>query len=192
MRPSVLWAVLACIPRPAAAQKPTDLNVGLAAVSLLSASGQTQISLSTAGQSLFPITANPIYVSGTFYQSPNWGIEPGGSVNFVASNGSTLALIQLDLALPYYAEGAFGHKGLYFAPRGGVTIVHGSSSGGSSNTNEQVFLGLGVGSRIPLSERVGLRAEVNATDALANSTFSQFVTVSAVIGLSVQFGGTKQ
>jgi hypothetical protein len=179
------------VPVAAVAQTPTDLNVGLAAVSLTSSGGQSQLSLTTVGQSILPGTGNPLYLSIGFYQSPSWSVEPGGSLNFISSNGSTLALFQGNLSLPYYAEGGYGHKGVYFAPRVGITVLHASSSGGGSSSNtSQVFVGVGVGYKRPLSERVATRLEVSAVDGLGTTNVAQLVVVSAVMGLSVRLGPT--
>jgi hypothetical protein len=167
----VMFGLALGVPVAAVAQTPTDLNVGLAAVSLTSSGGQSQLSLTTVGQSILPGTGN--------------------SLNFISSNGSTLALFQGNLSLPYYAEGGYGHKGVYFAPRVGITVLHASSSGGGSSSNtSQVFVGVGVGYKRPLSERVATRLEVSAVDGLGTTNVAQLVVVSAVMGLSVRLGPT--
>jgi hypothetical protein len=117
-----------------------------------------------------------------FYLSPGIALEPTIAGQVLSSDGSTLTILSLGLAVPYYFDKGWGRKGVYLQPRAALNLIDGDGDSAS-----QFAMGLGLGTKLPLNDMAALRLQANfdygfenADDFIASTT-----SFGAFFGLSV-------
>ena len=174
---------------PARAQhKATELTAGVLGLGYTTCSGCNgvlEVATGGASSGIFSGVGGGSLALG-FYMSPRMAIEPTLAASVLSSSGSsgsstTLTILSLGVAVPYYFTGRWGRKGLYLAPR----VAYNSFSGTGTSSTSQVAMGLGLGTKVRLNDMAALRLQANFDYGLENSNAVATTSFGAFLGLSV-------
>lgn len=166
----------------AAQGKSTELTAGVLGLSYTTCSGCDGLFIASTGgaeNGVFSGLGGASVAVG-FYVSPGLSIEPTLSLSTLSGGGSSLTILGIGAAVPYYFSKGWGRKGGYVAPR----FVYNSISGDGSTSN-QMTIGVGLGTKIPLNTMAALRLQANFDLGLESSDVSSTQAFGALMGLSV-------
>jgi hypothetical protein len=164
-----------------AQEKATELTagvLGLGSTTCNGCDGVFEIATGGASTGAFTGVGGGSLAVG-LYLSPRVAIEPTLALNLLSSDGESLTILSLGVAVPYYLKQGWGRKGTYFAPR----LVYNSISGGGESAN-QVALGIAVGTKVPLNDMAALRVQANF-DYGFEGDYASTTSFGAFLGLSV-------
>jgi hypothetical protein len=177
MRALAVLGIITLLATPVAAQqRGTELSVGITGL---------DVDI-TGGQTFFQFGVRSPTVAVGLYPSPNVAIEPSLGVSVFSGGGASSSVIDFAVAVPIYASRTWGHSGFFVAPAVGVTAVSASGSGVSSSAS-QFSAGLGLGTKVRISNPVSLKVSAGFNYWFATSQFQDAITIGAGLGLSVFF-----
>lgn len=179
-----LLALGATAPVAHAQEKATEITVGVLGLGYTSCDGCDGVfELATGGANsgVFTGIGGGSLAVG-FYLSPGLALEPTVAVSTISSDGETLSVFSLGIAVPYYFNKGWGRKGPYLSPRFTYNSI--SAEGESAS---QAALGLGVGTKVPLNENAALRLQANFDYGFENQGdfIPSTTSFGAFFGLSV-------
>jgi hypothetical protein len=94
-----------------------------------------------------------------FLVTDNLAFEPRAAINSIHASGASLTTYDFQMGVVYQPDGDRVGKGLYGRPFIGVSGVSVSGPGGNNNNG---YIGLGVGLKIPFADRrLATRMEAN-------------------------------
>lgn len=169
--------VLLMVPVSAFAQeRATELGLGVTALSLSF----------TGGENIFQFEAGQQVVSLGLYTSPTIAVQPTAAINLASGGGATVAILALGVGVPIHTQPTWGREGLFFTPRGAVTVISADASG-LSETATQFNLGFDVGTKIPIVDAVSLSLAGGVAYGFPNDTFDDVFALGGRFGVSVFF-----
>lgn len=149
--------------------------------------GVTVLRLSfTGGENIFQFEAGQQVLTLGLYTSPTIAVEPRAAISLTSGAGATLAILSLGVGVPIHTRPTWGREGLFFTPRGGVTVISADASG-VGETATQFNLGIDVGTKIPIVDAVSLSTAGGITYGFENDTFDDVFALNARLGVSVFF-----
>jgi hypothetical protein len=114
-----------------------------------------------------------------FFVSNDLSIEPRVAINSVSGGGSTFTTYRGELGLLYhFLPGERIGSGVYLRPFAGFM----GQSGSGSDT--QADLGIGLGTKIPFTDRLATRLEANYLHTFSSGSSTGGNQIGASIGLS--------
>lgn len=179
-------AALALVAMPCLAQaqeNATELTAGVLGFGYTTCSdcdGVFEIATGGAGTGPFTGLGGGTFAAG-FYLSPAVAFEPTVALSRLSSDGESLTVLNLGLAMPYYLKGGWGRQGAYLAPK----LAYNAFSAGDESES-QVALGLGIGAKTPLNDMAAFRFQVNfeygfESDLPSTTSFGVFFGLSVFL-----------
>ena len=137
----------------------------------------------SGGGHLFAI-ATPVDLRIGFLTGQKLVVEPRITFTYLSGGGSTLYSFAPDLNFLIAFQD--NKKGAYLTAGAGIDLLHGSSSGGGSNTVSQISFNGGIGTRAPY-ESGAIRLEAFVKYSLENSgdALPSVLAIGGRIGLSL-------
>ncbi len=160
---------------PASAQeRPIELGIDAVSldVSFFSSFGETT-TLTTVS---VPVTT---FRAG-FFVSDQVSVEPRISFDYVKiEDGAALTQVTLSLGVLYHFTPERQSAQLYLRPVGSISFVN-----VSDQTASQVFLGVGLGVKLPMPGQLASRLELEYAHGFDNDDFANVNSLAAVFGFS--------
>lgn len=138
--------------------KATELTAGVIGLGYTTCSdceGVLEIATGGSGSGAFTGMGGGTFAAG-FYLSPAVAFEPTLAFSRLSSDGESLTVLNLGIAMPYYLKAGWGRYGTYFAPR----LTYNSFSV-DDESESQITLGLGLGTKTSLNDLAAFRFQVN-------------------------------
>ena len=162
-------------PRSISAQeRPIEIAAGLAVLGITTTGGDTFLSF------------NGINGVGVLVGIPvgeRISVEPTFDFDFIGGAGLSFLVANLGVGLPVHFGSNGIRDGFFVRPGAGVQIVSADASGFSESVS-QFAIGLDVGTKIPVLERLAVRVQGGIAYAFANDTFDDAFGVSGSVLLS--------
>lgn len=175
MRKTLFVAALLAVAAPLAGQeKGVELGLNLVYAGVLNSDDATV-------KRLFANTAD---IAVGVPLSPHLALRPSGSLFLSKGKGFSVWTTNLQVGMPYYLRGTWGHTGVYIQPNVGVEIASGDASG-TGSTETSFNFGLGVGKMIRLTDPVSLRVGADLTYIPETSAYPKATLISASLGILI-------
>ncbi len=169
MRKLILLTTL-LLPVGSATAQGVELGAGIAGIGYHSP---------TTGHGLTTISIGGAALSAGFYLTPGIAFEPATQFTYLRYNGQSLTQLDFGVGLPFYLDKGYGHKGFYFAPEAGVTLLD------NGNASEKQFrIGAAVGQKMQISDNASFRLGLRVAEGLRNNDYNSYFAISGFFGFS--------
>jgi hypothetical protein len=177
-----LAVVALCAPALALAGEPGRIELGVVPfdVSVISANGETEETVSAPAGGFFTVASQGVYLQ--FLATDKIAIEPQASLTALFHEDDNLRRIQLSLRANYLFAGA-DRPSAYVSAGGGLTYA--GLSGSDSETDP--LIGLGVGYRHPVRSAGSVRVELGYQRVFSDSADDALNVFSFRVGLGLRF-----
>ena len=162
-------------PRSTSAQeRPVEIAAGLAGLGITSTGGETFFSFSGV---------NGFGVLIGIPAGERISVEPTVDFDFTGGGGVSLLAANLGVGLPVHFGSNGIRDGLFLRPVAGVRIVSADAIGRSKSAS-QFSIGLDIGTKIPVLERLAVRVQGGFGYAFENDTFQDAFGIRGSVLLS--------
>ena len=122
-----------------------------------------------------------------FFLTPNIALEPAFGLHYQHVGDFTTSGTVFDIGLPIYLTGSRRENQIFIRPVVGLNYISSdpSDAAGNSTSDTQLNIGVGLGIKMPLSDRFAARFEAQYRHAPKSDERSAYDQIAALAGISV-------
>ena len=120
-----------------------------------------------------------------FFITETVAIEPAFGLHYERVGDGSTSRTMFDIGLPIYLSPNRRENQIFIRPVVGLSHISSDPPTGSGNSDTQVNVGVGLGIKMPISDRFAARIEAQYRHAPKSDNLSSYDQIAALAGLSV-------